>query len=66
VDTEQANAALVKALTSAGVDPSIIYAYHRTGFLVSEENLHLLSPDELEEWKAAIEEYKNKIEGEPS
>ena len=66
MNIDEVNTAIVKALTSAGVHPSIIHAYHRTGFLVSEENLHLLSPDEIEEWKAAIEEYKDKIEDEPS
>jgi hypothetical protein len=64
MNIDEVNEAIVKALTAAGIDPSIIYAYHKTGFLVSEENLHLLSPEETEEWRGAIEEYEQKLEDE--
>lgn len=50
----------VEAMKKAGIDPAIIYAYEKTGRLVTEENRHLLSEAELEEWQDAIEEYETK------
>jgi len=37
-----------------------IYAYEKTGRLVTEQNQHLLSEADLDEWDAAIEEYERK------
>ena len=45
-----------EALTAAGVDPVIVYAHNKTGLLVSEENLHLMSDEGLREWQQAVEE----------
>ena len=47
---------MLKALAAAGVDPTVVYAYNKTGRLVSAENMHLLSADELAEWQQAVEE----------
>ena len=66
MSVKQVSDEIVQAMVSAGVDPSIIYAFHRTGFLVSEDNVNLLSPDELAEWQAAINEYNEKVKGKPS
>jgi hypothetical protein len=30
----------------------------KTGRMVTEENLHLLSQEEVEEWQEAVEEYR--------
>jgi hypothetical protein len=48
----------VEAMKRAGIDPAIIYAYEKTGRLVTEENQHLLPETALNEWQAAIEEYE--------
>ena len=45
-----------EALSAAGVDPVLVYAYNKTGLLVSEENLHLMSDEDLTEWQQAVEE----------
>jgi hypothetical protein len=50
----------VEAMKEAGFDPAIIYAYEKTGRLVTEDNQNLLSDAELDEWQAAIEEYEAK------
>jgi hypothetical protein len=50
----------VEAMKQAGIDPAIIYAYEKTGRLVTEDNQHLLSEADLAEWGAAIEEYGAK------
>jgi integrase len=47
----------VTAMTEAGISPVAIYAYRRTGLIVSEENYARLSPEERAEWNAAVEEY---------
>jgi hypothetical protein len=51
---------IVEAMKKAGIDPAIIYAYEKTGRLVTTENQHLLPDTALEEWQAAIEEYQTK------
>jgi hypothetical protein len=50
----------VEAMKAAGLDPAFIYAYEKTGRLVTEHNQHLLSEADLAEWNAAIEEYETK------
>ena len=57
---EQIEHLTVKAMKEAGIDPAIIYAYEKTGRLVTEANQHLLSDADLDEWQDAIEEYEAK------
>jgi hypothetical protein len=49
---------MVEAMKEAGLDPAIIYAYEKTGRLVTEDNQHLLSEADLDGWAAAIAEYE--------
>ena len=56
ISEEMINSEMLKALAAAGVDPAVVYAYNKTGLLVSEENMHLLSAEELTEWQQAVEE----------
>jgi hypothetical protein len=51
---------MVETMKRAGIDPALIYAYEKTGRLVTEDNQQLLSNADLAEWEAAIEEYENK------
>ena len=51
---------MVEAMKQAGLDPAIIYAYEKTGRLVTEQNQHLLPDSALDEWQAAIEEHQAK------
>jgi hypothetical protein len=57
---EQLEHLTVQAMKQAGIDPAIIYAYEKTGRIVTEDNQHLLSQADLDEWQAAIEEYESK------
>ena len=50
----------VEAMKKAGINPAFIYAYEKTGRIVTEQNQHLLSDSDLDEWQAAIEEYEAK------
>ena len=49
---------MLLVLREANVRPEIIYAYQKTGRLVTEENAQLLSTEELAEWDAAVDEYR--------
>jgi hypothetical protein len=50
----------VEAMKKAGLDPGFIYAYEKTGLLVTEENRHLIPEKDLDEWAAAMEECEMK------
>ncbi len=49
---------IVEGMKAAGVDPAIVYAFEQTGLLVSEENQHLISDEDLANWQAAIDKYR--------
>jgi hypothetical protein len=51
---------MVQAMKAAGLDPAFIYAFEKTGRLVTEQNQHLLTDADLAEWDAAIQEYEAK------
>jgi hypothetical protein len=51
---------MVQAMKAAGLDPAYIYAFEKTGLLVSEQNQHLIPERDLDEWGAAIREYEAK------
>ena len=55
---EHAEHQMIEAMKKAGIDPAIIHATEKTGRLVTEDNQHFLSDMEINEWNAAIEEYK--------
>ncbi len=40
---DEMTALMVEAMAEAGVESVRIYAYRKTGLIVTEENLHLLS-----------------------
>jgi hypothetical protein len=57
LDHDKVQGEMVEAMVAAGIDPRLIYAFRRTGLLVTEENLDRLSSRDLRDWRAAIEEY---------
>jgi hypothetical protein len=48
------------AMSRAGIDPSVIYAWHKTGLIVTEQNQELLSADDWQDWLDAIFEYEGE------
>jgi hypothetical protein len=56
---------MVEGMKEAGIDPAIIYAFEKTGRLVTDDNQRLLSEADLAEWDAAIEEYEMKRQKKP-
>ena len=56
-------AMMVEDMRAAGIDPAIIFAFERTGRLVTAGNQHLIPEKDLAEWDAAIREYEEKYRG---
>jgi hypothetical protein len=57
------NRRLVEAMNKANTRPELIYAYKKTGLIVSTENKKHIPVRDLEEWNDAIDEYfENKEE----
>lgn len=54
---------MVQTMKAAGLDPAFIYAYGKTGLLVTEENQHLISDQDLAVWQDAIAEYQSRHDG---
>ncbi|WP_423205035.1 DUF5677 domain-containing protein [Pseudomonas kribbensis] len=50
---------IVRALETANVSPELIYAFKKTGRLVTKTNASFLTKLELQEWKNAVKEYSN-------
>ena len=44
-------------MKASGVRPALIYAYERTGLIVTAQNRPLMSASDLDEWDDAIAEY---------
>jgi hypothetical protein len=57
---EHLEAMMVEDMKAAGLDPAFIYAFEKTGLLVTEQNQHLTPENDLAGWDAAIEEYERK------
>ena len=57
---EHLEAMMVEDMKAAGLDSAFIYAFEKTGLLVTEKNQHLIPETDLAEWDAAIEEYERK------
>jgi len=45
-------------LVKLGASPERIYAFEKTGILVTEENEHQIPPEELKKWDEAIKEFR--------
>lgn len=60
MDPAALETAMVEAMEQAGIDPAKIYAFRRTGRIVTEDNVRVLSQQDLDEWQAAIEEYERR------
>lgn len=60
-DTERE---IVAAMKAVDVNPAIIYAYKKTGYILSKSQLHRYTGAAIAEWDEAIEEF-DEHEGEP-
>ena len=60
ISEDEVMAAMMAVFERARTPPHIVYAAQKTGRIVTEENQHLLSEDELDEWNAAVKEYQQQ------
>lgn len=58
VSEEQIRQIILEAITQAGSPPEFVYAFGKTGRLVTESNKHLLTKAEYKEWCDAVDEYR--------
>src|SRR5271169_6417714 len=47
---------MIEAMTEVGISQALIFAFKRTGRIVTEKNKHPLTAGELREWNAAVDE----------
>ena len=64
-DVAKIRASTIDAMRAAGIRPALIYAYERTGLIVTRENRALMSAADLDEWEDAIAEYEEQHAGGP-
>jgi integrase len=48
---------IANTMTAAGMDPAMVYAFRKTGFIATRENWHLFSGPEKKEWQEAVHEW---------
>lgn len=53
---------MAQVMLDAGMKPEFVYAFEKTGFIVTEFNQNLIPNNELEAWENAIDEYYEIIE----
>lgn len=53
---------MVALFCRANVSPALIYAFSKTGLVVTEENRDRLPPAEYREWKRALREYQRRLD----
>jgi hypothetical protein len=53
---------MVALFRRANVSPALIYAFSKTGLIVTEENRDRLPPAEYREWKHALREYQRRLD----
>jgi hypothetical protein len=49
---------VLEFMAAVNLDPAFVHAYKVTGRLVTEENVHLLTPEEIQEWTDAVNQYQ--------
>jgi hypothetical protein len=50
-------AKVVQVMREDGIAPSLIYAFEKTGILLTDDNRHMMPTSHIEEFEAAVEEY---------
>ena len=61
MNPDELDAEITRAMNLAGIEPSKVYAYKKTGLLPSAENWELLSEEDRAAWNQALEEYDAKL-----
>ena len=59
---EKYECTMIEAMAEVGISQAMIFAFKRTGRIVTERNKHLLTAEELREWNDAVDEYRRRVE----
>jgi hypothetical protein len=57
IDADAVDREIIQAMVRAGIRPEIIYAYKKTGLILTEANEDKVLPEDRVAWDQAIEEY---------
>jgi hypothetical protein len=60
---EHLEAMIVEGMKAAGLDPALVYAFEKTGLLVTQPNQQRIPDADLARWQAAIEEFEARHRG---
>ncbi|HEV2357765.1 MAG TPA: hypothetical protein VGZ23_09175 [bacterium] len=63
VPLDRAHRETKKLLVASGAPPEIIYAFEKTGRIVTEQNKQFLTKAEIREWKGAIRQFRRISSG---
>ena len=61
LDPDRIGAEIAEAMGKAGIEPAKIYAYRKTGLLVTRENWHSMSAADKLAWEQALLEYDERV-----
>ena len=53
---------MMETMAKAGINPAFIYAFKRTGRIVTDSNRDRFTEKELKQWNDAINEYRHKVD----
>ncbi len=53
---------ILAAMVEVGIDPAMIYAFKKTGRIVTTHNQQFLTKEELAEWRDAVDEYRLRVD----
>ena len=65
LDMDELQRDVISAMHRARISPELIYAYLRTGLIVTQENQRYLSAKDRDDWNRAIVEYSRQGPGNP-
>jgi hypothetical protein len=60
MEAKRIDNAMIEAMERAGIRPELIYAYRKTGLIVTTDNRHRVSSEDMAAWDAAMKEYFKK------
>ena len=65
LDLDELQRDIVAAMYRARIAHELIYAYLRTGVIVTEDNQKYLSAEDLDAWNRALFEYSRQLRNDP-
>ena len=57
LNDEEAKQMMIDTMQKVGTRPVLIYAFEKTGLMVTDSNKHLIADVDLAAWDVAVEEY---------